>query len=104
MPVFKPPYGTSGQHVISPAQNFGYRYIVARLVDGGSPADYIMQACAAAQEEGAPKDAVTREVSGAWKTRGQLASGMYTRRLDTYTAALTKYEQELKAERQKGGS
>ena len=102
MPTFKPPYGTTDQHVYSPAQHFGYCFIVARLVDGGSQADYIKRACADAQEERAPKDAVVREENGAWRTRAQLASGMYGRRLDTYAAALTQYEEELKAECRKG--
>jgi hypothetical protein len=98
MPVFKPPYGTKDQHVISPAQTFGYRYVVAYLVDGGCMRDYIERACIEAQEDGAPKDAVCHDGAG-WKRRGQLTNLAVGRRLDSYAAALTKYEEELKAER-----
>lgn len=101
MPVFKPPYGTSGQHVISPAQHLGYRYLVAYLVDGGCMGDYIMKACTEAHDEGAPKDVVCHTGVG-WKRRGDLVNLAVGRRLDTYAAALTRYEEELKAERRKG--
>lgn len=97
MPTFRPPYGTKDQHVISPAEHFGYRYLVAYLVDGGMRTDYIKRACSDAQEVGAPKDAVCH-LNGRWKRRSELNPG-FGCRLDTYAAALTKYEQELKAER-----
>jgi hypothetical protein len=102
MPVFKPPYGTKDQHVISPAQHFEYRHLVASLVDGGSDADYIKRACADFKEEGAPKDAIGRTETG-WRVRSDLGM-MHGRRLDSYAAALTKYEEELKAERKQGGA
>lgn len=98
MATFRPPYGTPKQHVIAPAQHLGYRFLVARLVDGGMDADYIRRACSDAHAEGVPKDAVTCE-NGVWKTRAQLPRNRYTTLLDSYAAALTKYEQELKAER-----
>ena len=104
MPTFKPPYGTRDQHVPGPAQHRGYRYIVAYLVDGGLLADYIQKACIEAEEAGAPRDAVHTKEYGGWYTRGEIRNPMVGRRLDTYAAALTKYEQELKAERQRGGS
>lgn len=104
MPVFKPPYGTKDQHVPSPAHHFGYHYIVAYLVDGGSRADYIKRACSDAHAEGLPRDAVCHGPLGAsdgnWQRRGDMQNRTYGRRLDAYAAALTKYEQELKAERE----
>lgn len=101
MPDFKPPYGTKDQHVISPAQHRGYRYIVAYLVDGGSRRDYIIRACSDAEAEGLPKDAVCYgpESHGSWQRRSQLQNRAFGRRLDQYAAALTKYEQELWAEK-----
>jgi hypothetical protein len=98
MAKFNPPYGTPDQHVPSPAHNFGYRYLVAYLVDGGMRADYIIKACAEFHEEGAPKDAFCRP-DGVWKGRSQLTNRMAAQRLDSYARALTKYEQELAAER-----
>jgi len=98
--TFKAPYGTNGQHVISPAQHLGYRYIVAALVDGGSASDYIIRACIEAHENGLPKDAVCYGPStGSWQRRGDMRNFAYGRRLDGYAAALTRYEQDLKAER-----
>lgn len=99
MPTFRPPYGTKGQHVPNPAQNRGYRYIVAYLVDGGSNADYIIRACSDAEAEGLPKDAVCYGPAalGSWQRRGQMQNRAFGRRLDSYAAALTKYEEELKA-------
>lgn len=98
MPTFHAPtgYGTKDQHVISPAQHLGYVYLAAYLVDGGNSKDYIMRACADAHEDGAPKDVVCR-ANGQWKRRSEMNLG-FGRRLDTYAKALTKYEQELKAE------
>lgn len=103
--TFKAPYGTADQHVTSPAQHFGYRYIVAYLVDGGSKADYIRRVCADAYAEQAPKDAVCRVYPSAdqWKQRGDITVN-FARTLDAYAAALTRYEQELKAERRQEGS
>lgn len=102
MATFKPPTGFGSRnpndHVTSPAQNFGYRYIVARLAEGGSTAAYIMRWCADAHEERAPKDAVCRNDGGGWKTRTELTRS-YGSHLDTYTRALIKYEEELWAER-----
>lgn len=100
MPTFKPPYGTADQHVVSPAQHFGYHYIVAYLVDGGSRAEYIKRACSDAHAEGLPKDAVCYgpAANGIWQRRGDMQSSSYGRRLDRYAAALTQYEKELKAE------
>ena len=98
MATFRAPYGTPDQHVPSPAQNFGYRYLVAYLVDGGLRADYIIRACAEFHEEGAPKDAFCRP-DGVWKGRGDLTNRAVAARLDSYAAALTKYEADLKAER-----
>lgn len=97
MPTFKAPYGTADQHVPSPAQHLGYRYLVAYLVDGGCQAEYIRRACEEAQDEGAPKDVVCHTSEG-WKRRGELINLAVGRRLDGYAIALTKYEQELKAE------
>lgn len=99
MPTFKAPYGTKDQHVISPARHRGFRYIVAYLVDGGCRADYIEKACIEAEEAGAPKDAVHSKEYGGFFTRGEIKNPMVGRRLDTYARALTKYEQELRAER-----
>lgn len=101
MPTFKPPYGTPDQHVYSPAEHLGYRYLVAYLVDGGSRHDYIKQACSDFHAEGAPKDAFCQP-DGVWKGRSQLTNQAVARRLDSYAAALTKYEEQLKAERRKG--
>lgn len=95
MAVFRPPYGTKDQHVISRAEHLGYVYIVAFLVDGGMGADYIKRACSDAHDVGAPKDAVCHE-NGRWKRRSEFNLG-FGRRLDTYARALTKYEEELKA-------
>jgi hypothetical protein len=100
--TFKAPFGTAEQHVISAAQHFGYRYLVAYLVDGGCAKDYIIRACAEALDVGAPKDAVCHQ-NGQWKRRSQMGVTL-GRRLDSYTAALTRYEQELKAERRQEGS
>lgn len=99
MPTFRPPrgYGTEKQHVISPAQHFGYVFLVASLVDGGNYADYIRQACSDARDEGAPLDAVCRR-DGGWKRRSEM-SLMYGRRLDSYAIALKRYADELEAER-----
>lgn len=96
MPTFKPPYGTKGQHVTSPAQHLGYRYLVAYLVDGGLMADYIIRACIEAKEEGAPQDTVCHTDDG-YKRRGDLTNRAVGHRLDTYAAALTRYEEELRA-------
>lgn len=101
MPVFKPPYGSKDQHVISPAHHFGYRHLVATLVDGGSNADYIKRACADYKEEGAPKDAIGRTETG-WRVRGEV-SIMHGRRLDSYAIALTRYEEEIKMDRRQEG-
>lgn len=98
MPTFKAPYGTADQHVISPAEHLGYRYIVARLVDGGLQADYIRKACEEFRTLGAPEDALY-QYDGKWMTRGGLTNRTVAQRLDSYADALTKYEQELKAER-----
>lgn len=102
MATFKPPYGPKDprDHVISPAQHFGYRYIVAYLTDGGHDTDSIRRACSDARDEGAPKDAVCHLYSfgDEWKRRSDIAVG-FAHRLDSYAAALTKYEQEVAAER-----
>ena len=100
MPVFRPPYGprNPAEHITSPAQHLGYRYVVAYFVDGGAPATYILRACAEAHDEGAPKDAVCHTDTG-WKRRGDLTNIMVGRRLDSYARALLKYEEELSAER-----
>lgn len=100
--TFKAPYGTADQHVISRAQHGGYLYIVAYLVDGGCTKDYIIRACIEAQDVQAPKDAVCH-LNGQWKRRGQMGVTL-GRRLDSYAAALTRYEQEFKAERRQEGS
>lgn len=98
MPTFRPPYGTKDQHVHHPAHHLGYHYIVARLVDGGLMADYIRRACEEAHEAGAPKDALYLD-RGVWVRRADLRNLMVGRRLDSYAAALTRYERELKDER-----
>jgi hypothetical protein len=106
VPTFKPPYGPKdpAKHVTNPAQHFGYRYIVAALVDGGSDRAYIMRVCADARDEGAPKDAVGRLYSfgDEWKRRGDVTTN-YGHHLDSYARALTQYEKELKAERRASG-
>ena len=101
MATFKPPrgYGTKDQHVCSPAQNFGYFFLVAYLVDGGNSADYIKRACADALAEGAPKDVVCH-TDGRWKRRSEM-NLMFGRRLSTYADALARYAEELEAEREK---
>jgi hypothetical protein len=101
MPVFKPPYGPKDpkQHVTSAAKNYGFRFYVAFLVDGGASPDYIKRACIEAREAGAPKDMVHTKEYGGWFTRGEVTNPVTARRLDSYAAALTKYEADLKAER-----
>jgi len=100
MPTFRPPssFGSRdvNQHVYSPAQHLGYRYLVAYFTDGGCTKDYILKACAEAHDDGAPKDVVCHDGAG-WKRRSEL-NPVIGRRLDTYARALTTYEQELKAE------
>jgi hypothetical protein len=105
MATFRPPYGPRDpkDHVTSPAQHFGYRYLVAYLTYGESTSQTIKQACSDAYDEGAPKDAVCRLYSfgNEWKRRDDIAVN-FGRTLDSYAAALTKYEEELKAERRAG--
>jgi hypothetical protein len=103
MPTFKPPWGPRDlkQHVFSPAHHLGYRYIVAYLMDGPSKPDYIVRACSDAHAEGAPKDAVCRNAGEEWTTRGQIGR-TFGHRLDDYARALTKYEEDLAAERRPG--
>lgn len=101
MAQFKPPYGTTDQHVTDPTQHFGYRFLVAYLVDGGYYAQKIRQVCAEARKEGAPRDACLRRLAkfgGGWITRDHLSDHRTRRRVDSYAAALLKYEEDVKAE------
>ena len=97
MATFKAPWGPKKpeEQVTSRAHHLGYHYMVAFLVDGGAPVNYIRRACEEAHEARAPKDAVCSTDTG-WKRRGDL-NLMLGRRLDQYARALVAYENELKA-------
>lgn len=102
MAKFTAPYGTDGQHVIGPAMHLGYHYMTAHMVSRGCFAQQILDACAAAADEGAPKDAISRRENGGWYRRGDVTDARTRQLLDAYAAALTQYATELKRERAAG--
>jgi hypothetical protein len=97
MASFRPPYRKDLR--IGPAQYLGYRHLAAYLADCGATAKAIQEACAQARDENAPKDAVSRNDYGRWYTRRDMTNLVVGRRLDSYAAALLKYEEDLKKER-----
>jgi hypothetical protein len=99
MPKFKAPYGTGEQHVTSPTQHLGYRYMVAYLVDNGFGRERIIIACTDAAAEGAPKDAISRQGVTGWYRRSDIIDTRTCRRYDAYAAALTQYEIQQRQER-----
>lgn len=84
--------------VLGSAEHLGYRYIVAYQADSGLTRESIAASCAEAADEGAPKDAICKR-AGRWYTRGEITEIRIRSRLDSYTAALIKYEDELARER-----
>lgn len=90
MAKFKSPFGTPEQHVISPAQNFGYHYLVAYLVDNCFGRERIIMACSEANALGAPKDAISRKGdTDGWYRRSDIIDQRTCQRFDAYAAALT---------------
>lgn len=84
--------------IIGPAEHLGYRYIVAYQADGGLSRKSIVESCAQAAEEKAPKDAICKR-GDRWYTRSELVDFREGRRLDSYASALLRHEQELNRQR-----
>lgn len=84
--------------VLGPAEHLGYRHIVAYQADGGLSRKTIVESCAQAADEGAPQDAICKR-NGRWYSRSEMTNIGVRRRLDSYAAALLKYEEALAVER-----
>lgn len=84
--------------ILGPAEHLGYRHIVAYQADSGMTRESIIESCAEAAEENAPKDAICKR-EDRWYRRGEITHVSIGRRLDAYAAALLRYEEELAAER-----
>ncbi|GAA2348659.1 hypothetical protein [Streptomyces violaceusniger] len=99
MARFEPPFGGAIQHVADPKRNRGYHYVVAWGVDLGSYAYYIEMSCAEAENDDAPKNAIYKGRDGHWRTVDELRDARQIQRYEDYVAALTRYAEDLAAER-----
>lgn len=106
-PVLRTPTGGAESRPKHPEQWHGYPYVWAWNVSlGATSPTYIERECLAAEEAGAPPDAVykTRDddpsMPGEWVTVGMMANAQQQTRVREYAQALVDWRDALKAYRQ----